>query len=148
MTRPAWDETWLDIAAIMSNRSLCVRRQVGAVLVKDNRIVSTGYNGTPPKQAECFSGGCPRGGLTGPLPEEYNHIQCNALHAEANALLRAGSVASGSVLYCTHRPCPQCQNLIMGAGVSEVYWFDPAASEDECGIQGVDWWAPRSGRLT
>jgi dCMP deaminase len=139
MSRPAWHETWLDIAAIMSRRSLCTRRQVGAVLVKDDRIISTGYNGTPPKQKECFSGGCPRGSLTGPLPEDYSTFECWALHAEANALLRAGSAASGATLYCTHRPCPQCQNLIMGAQVHEVFWG--------CEARARDWWHPPNGRL-
>lgn len=122
MKRPSWHETWLAIAQVMASRSLCTRRRVGAVLVKDNRIISTGYNGTPPKQAECSAGGCPRGGLTGPLPEDYHAFPCSGCHAEANALLRAGSAASGAVLYCTHRPCPQCQNLIMSAGVAWVYW--------------------------
>lgn len=141
MTRPAWHETWLDIAAIMANRSLCRRRQVGAVLVKDNRIISTGYNGTPPKQAECSDGGCPRGGLPGALLEDYYLNPCFALHAEANALLRAGSVASGATLYCTHKPCPQCQNLIMGAGVSRVVWADIA---EEWGWAA---WSTATGRL-
>lgn len=138
MTRPAWHETWLDIAAIAANRSLCRRRQVGAVLVKENRIISTGYNGTPPRQAECADGGCPRGQLNGPLPEDYDKYTCNGCHAEANALLRAGSVASGATLYCTHKPCPQCQNLIMGAGVEKVWWQDG---------QGTRKWSPFGGRL-
>lgn len=139
MGRPAWQQTWLDIAAVMAKRSLCTRRQVGAVIVKGNYMVSVGYNGTPPKQAECFSGGCPRGGLTGPLPEDYHVFPCSGIHAEANALLRAGSVASGSVLYCTHRPCPQCQNLIMGAGVDEVWWGVELSTCDS--------WFPERGRL-
>lgn len=117
-------DTWFDVAGAMAERSLCTRRKVGAVLVYDNRIISTGYNGTAPKQLECFSGGCPRGRVTGPLPEDYDAIECWALHAEANALLRAGSVARGSDLYVTDRPCPQCQNLIMGAGVEYVWWVD------------------------
>jgi dCMP deaminase len=138
MARPDWAETWLSVARVMAERSLCARRQVGAVLVKDNRIISTGYNGTPPGEAECLDGGCPRGGLTGPLPEDYNAYPCLGIHAEANALLRAGSVASGSVLYCTHRPCPQCQNLIMGAGVGMVVWP---------GHVNLGQWWPRNGRL-
>lgn len=139
MDRPSWVETWFDVAEIMSNRSLCTRRQVGAVLVHDNRVISTGYNGTPPGQAECSTGGCPRGGLTGPLPEDYTQYVCHAIHAEANALLRAGSVARGSDMYITHRPCPQCQNLIMGAGVRHVWWVDFSS--------GSGYWQPRSGRL-
>lgn len=137
MTRPTWDETWLAIAQVMAARSLCARRQVGAVLVKDNRVISTGYNGTAPKQPECLSGGCPRGGLTGPLPEDYHAFPCSGIHAEANALLRAGAGAQGAVLYCTHKPCPQCQNLIMGAGVKVACWRDPE----------YNWWWPERGRL-
>ena len=138
MTRPSWHGTWLAIAEVMAARSLCTRRQVGAVLVKDNRVISTGYNGTAPKQPECFSGGCPRGGLTGALPEDYHAFPCSGIHAEANALLRAGSVASGAVLYCTHKPCPQCQNLIMGAQVELVGWKVSAE---------YFWWWPERGRM-
>lgn len=139
MTRPSWHETWFAVAETMAARSMCTRRKVGAVLVKENRVISTGYNGTPPKAAECFSGGCPRGRLTGPLPEDYHAFPCSGIHAEANALLRAGSVASGASLACTHKPCPQCQNLIMGAGLHEVIYPD--------GSGGYVSWYPWAGRI-
>ena len=138
MTRPEWSETWLEVAATMAKRSLCTRRRVGAVLVKDNRVISTGYNGTSPRSAECFSGGCPRGRISGNLPEDYHAFPCYGIHAEANALLRAGERAQGSSLYCTHKPCPQCQNLIMGAGVWYVFW----------GMSDEEFWGTSNGRLS
>lgn len=103
--------------------------------------MATGYNGTPPGQAECASGGCPRGSLTGPLPEDYNAYVCHAIHAEANALLRAGSMARRTNMFITHRPCPQCQNLIMGSGVANVWWMDMTDAT------GWKWWMPKMGRL-
>ena len=149
VTRPEWSETWLSVAETMAKRSLCTRRQVGAVIVKGNYLVSVGYNCTPPKQAECFSGGCPRGGLTGPLPEDYSAYECWALHAEANALLRAGERSQGASLYCTHRPCPQCQNLIMGAGLEFVFWPEKVdGGELLYWSPGVAAWYPSGGRMT
>lgn len=126
--RPTWDETWLDIAKIVSKRSTCSRRQVGAVLVKSNRIVSTGYNGAASKKPHCIDGGCPRGKLSyDEVPEgyDYNAAPCVAIHAEANALLRAGhSATSGGYLYVTTEPCQQCWNLIEGAELAGVFWID------------------------
>jgi dCMP deaminase len=147
VTRPTWHETWFAVAEVMANRSLCTRRKVGAVLVKENRVISTGYNGTPPKQPECFSGGCPRGSLTGALPEDYHAFPCSGIHAEANALLRAGSVASGATLYCTHKPCPQCQNLIMGADLQFVFWPENMEGTPYEHSADMACWYPRSGRM-
>lgn len=122
MTRPSWDETWLKVCEVMAERATCTRRQVGAVVVSGNRLISSGYNGSPPDQPHCIDGACPRGRLKGDLPEDYEKYPCVAVHAEANALLRAGREAKDSTLYCTDRPCLQCQNLIMGAGIYEVRW--------------------------
>ena len=122
MTRPTWDETWLNVCEEMARRSTCTRRQVGAVVVDGNRLISSGYNGAPPLQPHCIDGACPRGRLTGALPEDYEKYPCIAVHAEANALLRAGRDAENAVLYCTDRPCLQCQNLIMAAGIFLVVW--------------------------
>lgn len=123
-SRPSWDETFLDIANTMASRSTCSRRKVGAVLVQDKRIISTGYNGATPGKPHCIDGGCPRGQLTHdqvPKDADYNLYPCVAVHAEANALLRAGhSSAKGGTLYVTHPPCLQCSNLIQAAEVKEV----------------------------
>lgn len=124
MTRPTWDETFEAVAAIMAMRSTCSRRQVGAVLVQDNRIVATGYNGQPSGKLHCIDGGCPRGQLTHeqvPKDSDYNQFPCTALHAEANAIIRAGHVLTkGATLYVTTKPCLQCVNLIEGAEIERV----------------------------
>lgn len=120
--RPSWDETFGRIALVMAQRATCSRRKVGAVLVKDNRIIATGYNGAPPGHPHCIDGGCPRGKFTHdeiPKDADYNQFPCVAVHAEANALLRAGhATAKGGWLYVTEDPCQQCMNLIMATGVS------------------------------
>lgn len=122
VVRPSWGETWLKVCGVMAERATCTRRKVGAVIVKDDRLISSGYNGSPPSQPHCIDGACPRGRLTGDLPEDYEKYPCVAVHAEANALLRAGREAEGAALYCTDKPCLQCQNLIMGAGIKVVHW--------------------------
>lgn len=139
-SRPSWTETFLAVADVMSQRSTCSRRKVGAVLVKDNRIISTGYNGAAPGKTHCTDGGCPRGQLSYaevPPESDYNQFPCVAIHAEANALLRAGERAAGAVMYITDKPCLQCDNLMAGAGVKAyVVWPDVedlefVVSEDE-----------------
>lgn len=124
MTRPLWDETFLEIAKIMSERSTCSRRKVGAVLVQGNRIVATGYNGAPSGQTHCVDGGCPRGKFTHdeiPKDADYNVFPCVAIHAEANAIIRAGyPLTKGATIYVTEQPCQQCWNLIQGAEIERV----------------------------
>lgn len=124
VSRPSWDETFSRIAEIVAERATCSRRKVGAVLVQDNRIVSTGYNGAPSGAPHCIDGGCPRGKFTHdeiPKDADYNTYPCVAVHAEANALLRAGHAASrGGTLYITTAPCQQCWNLIQAAEVGRI----------------------------
>ncbi|ATW69379.1 dCMP deaminase [Streptomyces phage Manuel] len=122
-------EPFMKTALVWADEAKCTRRQVGAVLVKDGHIISTGYNGTPSGRPNCTEGGCPRGKLTYdevPGGMDYNAVPCTGIHAEANALLRAGSRAVGCVLYVNHEPCQQCRNLILGAGVSTVFYRDGA----------------------
>jgi dCMP deaminase len=125
MTRPEWDETFSKVAHIMSERSTCSRRKVGAVLVRDNRIVATGYNGQPSGKTHCVDGGCPRGKFTHdeiPKDADYNQFPCTAIHAEANAIIRAGhALTEGATIYVTELPCQQCSNLIEGAGIIRVF---------------------------
>jgi dCMP deaminase len=122
-TRPSWDEYFLAIAATVATRADCTRRQVGAVIVKAHRIVSTGYNGAPSGQPGCLSGACPRGRLSyaelAHQGETYDN--CVAIHAEANALLYASRDAcEGAALYVTCEPCTACHKLIQGAGIVRV----------------------------
>jgi dCMP deaminase len=133
MTRPDWDPYFLDIARAVAARADCTRRQVGAVLVRDHRIVSTGYNGAPAGQPGCLTAGaCPRGRTSYeevPAFSDYTAAAgagaCIAHHAEANALYyaRFGSTF-GADLYITCEPCPQCQTLITRLDVARVVWPD------------------------
>lgn len=114
----------MEVAWIMSLRSTCSRRQVGAVLVQENRIISTGYNGAPAGKAHCIDGACPRGRLSYdevPAGADYNAFPCIAVHAELNAIIRAGfSKTRGGTLYVTDEPCQQCRNAIDASGIVRV----------------------------
>lgn len=124
MDRPSWNETFSEIARTWAKRSTCSRRQVGAVLVKDKKVIGNGYNGAASGESHCVDGGCPRGRLGYDQVEagaDYNQFPCVAIHAEHNAILQAGIPESrGSVLYTTEPPCQQCTNLIRHAGIAEV----------------------------
>lgn len=126
MERPGWDEYFLGIALAVSKRGDCRRRQVGAVVVRDNRIVSTGYNGTAPGAPGCLSGACPRGILTlQEQPRDTGYSNCISTHGEANALIFCPvQFRSGSVVYVTHKPCPDCQALMAAMGVVNAYWYE------------------------
>lgn len=124
MGRPSWDEYFLGIAKAVSLRADCTRRQVGAVIVVGGRIVSTGYNGAPAGAPGCLSdGACPRGKLSvQEQPRDFGYGNCDAVHAEANAILYAYRDLRGATLYCTDKPCVDCAKLIAGAGIKEVVW--------------------------
>jgi len=111
--RKSWDLYFIDIAFQVSERSTCLRRAVGAVIVKDKRIKGTGYNGSPPGLPHCTDEGCAM--LDG------HCIRC--IHAEPNAILEcAPDERQGATLYCTDRPCPECQKLIIAAGIAKVIY--------------------------
>jgi len=122
--RPDWDEYFLGVAQAIALRADCTRSQVGAVLVKDNRIVSTGYNGAPAGAPGCLSAGaCPRGRSDVEPGSSYDTGpgSCIAVHAEQNAIIysdRADRV--GSTLYVTREPCGGCSRLIAGSGIARV----------------------------
>lgn len=120
--RPQWDTYFMTLASLASQRSNCMKRRVGAVLVRDRRIVATGYNGTPRHVRNCNEGGCARCNGGGPSGEGLD--QCLCLHAEENALLEAGRerVGLGSVLYCNTCPCLGCAIKIVQTGVQEVVY--------------------------
>ena len=120
-TRPGWDDYFLEIAGIVSKRSTCLRRKVGALIVKDRRILATGYNGTPSGIKHCAEVGCLRIELK--VPSGQRHELCRGLHAEQNALLQAalyGVSSKGSTLYITNQPCIICAKMIINAGIKEV----------------------------
>lgn len=119
--RPDWDTYFLDIVDLVSRRSTCLRRAVGAGLVRDRRILATGYNGAPSKLQHCLDIGCLREQLQ--VPSGERHELCRGLHAEQNAIIQAalhGVSAKDSTLYCTNHPCVICAKMIINAGITRI----------------------------
>jgi dCMP deaminase len=116
---------YMEIAELMAQRSLCGRAQVGAVIVKDNRIISTGYNGPPAGHLECKEHGC-----------DLNQSCQISIHAEANAIYfaaKAGISVEGSVLYCSYAPCTKCAEAIIQSGIRQVIYAK--VYRDEAGLK-------------
>lgn len=123
--RPNWNEYFMSIALLVSQRSTCIRRHVGAVIVKNKRILSTGYNGVPSGIKHCTEVGCLRDKLN--IPSGEKHELCRGLHAEQNAIIQAayhGVEIKGSELYCTNQPCIICSKMIINAGINTIYFRD------------------------
>ncbi len=121
--RPDWDTYFMGIAQVVTTRSNCTRRHVGAVIVKDRHILSTGYNGTPHGTKNCFAGGCPR--CSGKAASGSHLDECLCAHAEANAICQAafhGMALQGSTIYVTISPCLSCAKLIANSGIKEVVY--------------------------
>ena len=119
--RPDWDHYFMEIAQVVARRSNCLRRQVAAVIVKDGRIISTGYNGTPRGIKNCHEGGCPR--CASNTPSGKNLGECLCSHGEENAIVQAayhGIAVKDSTLYTTFSPCLLCSKMIINAGIKEV----------------------------
>jgi len=125
MTRPGWDDYYLGIARAVAARAGCLRRQVGAVIVVDNAIIATGYNGTPIGVKNCADGGCPRCASEAPVGAGYD--TCICVHAEQNAIVfaaRHGSSTRGGTLYTTLRPCFGCAKEAIQAGIQRVVFAE------------------------
>lgn len=144
LQRPDWDEYFLQLADLVASRSTCLRRQVGAVLVRDERIIATGYNGAPRGIGHCLDIGCLREKMGIPSGERYE--LCRGVHAEQNAIINAayyGVSTNNSVLYCTNQPCIICARMIINAGIIKVVhrgnFADDLALEfmEEAGIELV-----------
>ncbi len=121
--RPSWDSYFIQMAQVVAGRSTCLRRQVGAVMVKDKQILSTGYNGSPSGLQHCDEVGCLRQSLG--VPSGERHEICRAVHAEQNALVQAakhGVAITGADLYTTHQPCVLCTKLLINAGIKRVIY--------------------------
>lgn len=121
--RPSWNKYFMEIAHLVKTRSTCLRRQVGAVVVKDKRILSTGYNGAPTNCKHCSEMGCLRDELK--IPSGERHELCRALHAEQNAIAQAaqhGISMKDAAIYVTHQPCSLCAKLIINAGLSAIIY--------------------------
>jgi len=129
-SRPDWQTYFFQIAKLVATRSTCLRRQVGAVIVKDNRILSTGYNGTPTGIAHCLERGCIRTELN--IPSGERHELCRGLHAEQNAIIQAayhGVRINGADLYSTNQPCIICSKMLINAGIKKIYISDSYPDE-------------------
>ena len=116
--RPGWDEYFMEITRLVAKRSTCLRRHVGAVLVKDKMILATGYNGAPKGLPHCLDIGCLREELG--VPSGERHELCRGLHAEQNAIIQAayhGVSIQGATLYCTNHPCIICTKMLINAGI-------------------------------
>ncbi|KAF8973514.1 cytidine deaminase-like protein [Flammula alnicola] len=140
--RPSWDAYFMTLASLASRRSNCMKRRVGAILVRENRVLATGYNGTPRGLTNCNEGGCSH--CNGTLDARGKSEECLCLHAEENALLEAGRerVGNDCVLYCNTCPCLKCTVKIIQTGVKTVvynltYKVDDASASlfKEAGVQ-------------
>lgn len=144
MARPTWDQYFIDITLLVATRATCLRRQVGALLVKDRNILATGYNGTPSGIRHCEETGCLRERLK--VPSGERHELCRGLHAEQNAIIQAarhGVNIDGSTLYCTTMPCIICTKMLINAGIKRIVYAEGYADElaremvEESGIEVV-----------
>ena len=144
-TRISWDEYFMQMAELTSQRSTCLRRHVGAVIVQNKHVIATGYNGAPRGLKHCAEiGGCRREELN--VPSGERHELCRALHAEQNAIIQAavlGQSVDGGSIYITHQPCAICSKMIINAGISRIVvregYPDDLARDilDEAGLKVV-----------
>jgi dCMP deaminase len=123
--RPDWDQYFMEIAGIVAKRSTCIRRNIGSLIVKEKRILSTGYNGAPSGLPHCADLGCIREARG--IASGERHELCRGLHAEQNAIIQAayhGVSIAGGLLYSTHLPCSICTKMIVNAGIGQVFYLE------------------------
>jgi len=128
--RVSWDEYFLSFAKLAASRSTCLRRKVGAVIVRDKHIISTGYNGAPKGVRHCSKTGCLREKMN--IPSGQRHELCRGLHAEQNAIIQAalyGTSTMGGIIYCTNQPCVICAKMIINAGIKTVIFEEGYTDE-------------------
>ena len=126
MARPSWDEYFMSLARLAATRSTCLRRHVGAVIVKDRMVLSTGYNDTPRGLRNCGDGGCAR--CASDAAAGTGLDTCLCLHAEQNAIIQAayhGVAIAGGAIYCTHQPCLTCAKMVVNAGLVRIVYAAP-----------------------
>ncbi len=140
--RPSWETYFMDIALLVAKRSTCLRRSVGAVIVKDRQVLSTGYNGAPAGIRHCSVTGCLREKLA--VPSGERHELCRGIHAEQNAIIQAafhGVTIKDAWLFCTNQPCSICAKMIINAGLKKIYYLSGYADDmsiemfEEAGIE-------------
>ncbi len=145
MSRPSWDEYFMKIVDLVKTRSTCLRRQVGALIVKDKRILASGYNGAPAGVSHCDEVGCLRQQLN--IPSGERHELCRAIHAEQNAIVQAaysGTSVRGATMYVSLQPCSLCAKLMINAGITKLVFRGSYPDElalgmlNEAGIELVN----------
>ena len=122
MTRTTWAEYFTTITLAVATRSTCTRRKVGAIAVRDKRILATGYNGAPRGVDHCLDSGCLREQMG--IPSGQRHELCRGLHAEQNVIIQAalhGVILDGAEIYCTHQPCLICAKMLINVGVVRIH---------------------------
>jgi dCMP deaminase len=140
--RPSWETYFMQITELVAQRSTCLRRAVGAVIVKDKRILATGYNGAPSGTQHCIDVGCLRERLK--VPSGERHELCRAIHAEQNAIIQAaylGVSIQGATIFCTNLPCSICAKMIINAGIKKIYYenaYADAMSRELLAEAGVE----------
>ena len=125
MHRPSWDTYFIEITRLVATRSTCIRRQVGALVVKDKRILATGYNGAPKGLPHCLEVGCLRDQMN--IPRGERHELCRGIHAEQNAIIQAatsGTSMAGADVYTTHYPCSLCMKMLVNAGIERIVYIE------------------------
>lgn len=128
--RAPWSQYFMDITCLVAERSTCLRRKVGAIAVKDKRILATGYNGAPAGVPHCLEVGCLRTQLG--IPSGQRHEICRGLHAEQNVIIQAavhGISLKGAEIYCTHQPCLICTKMLINCGITKVYFLEAYPDE-------------------
>ena len=141
MSRPSWKEYFMDIALLVARRSTCRRRRVGAITVRDKRILATGYNGAPTGLPHCLDIGCLREELE--IPSGERHELCRGLHAEQNVIIQAayhGVSIEGATLYCTNLPCSICSKMLINAGIRDIIYkegYADSMTEEMLSAAGV-----------
>lgn len=130
-SRPSWDEYFMKATALVAERSTCLRRHIGAIIVKDKKLITTGYNGAAKDMKDCMELGCLRDELG--IASGTRHEICRAIHAEQNAIIQAafhGTSIKEGVLYCTHTPCMICSKMIVNAGITEIVTYQDYSDQD------------------
>lgn len=144
--RPSWDDYFMELARMVATRSTCIRRQIGAVLVKDKRILATGYNGAPRGMKHCLEIGCIRDELK--IAFGTRAEMCRAVHSEQNAVIQCavyGVSSEGSTMYITNQPCTICTKMLINAGIKRIVYENPYPDEyamsllKESGVELVQW---------
>lgn len=122
--RPSWEQYFMDITQLVARRSTCLRRSVGAVIVKNKRILTTGYNGAPSNIKHCMEAGCLREDMN--VASGERHELCRGIHAEQNAIIQAafhGVSIKDAALFCTNQPCSICAKMIINSGIKKIYYL-------------------------